>query len=102
MHIVILEPFFTGSHAKWAQGYADHSEHHIDLLTLPGRHWKWRMHGGAISLARQFLAKGWQPDLIIASDMVDLATFLALTRKKTFHLAEFAILLYLPHAPVDF
>lgn len=83
MHIVILEPFFTGSHAKWAQGYADHSDHQIDLLTLPGRHWKWRMHGGAISLARQFMTKNWQPDLIIATDMIDLTTFLALTRKKT-------------------
>jgi len=38
------------------------------------------MLGGAVSLARQFAAQQWQPDLILASDMLDLTTFLALAR----------------------
>lgn len=41
------------------------------------------MHGGAVTLARRFLAAKAQPDLIMATDMLDLTTFLALTREQT-------------------
>lgn len=41
------------------------------------------MHGGAVSLARQFLAGNHAPDLLLATDMLDLATFLALTRRRS-------------------
>jgi glycosyltransferase involved in cell wall biosynthesis len=83
MRITIVEPYCTGSHAAWAQEYASHSRHQVELLTLPGRNWKWRMHGGAVTLASRFLAAGACPDLILATDMLDLTTFLALTRKST-------------------
>jgi glycosyltransferase involved in cell wall biosynthesis len=83
MKICLIEPFHTGSHAAWAEEYARYSHHQVTLLTLSGRHWKWRMHGGAVTLARQFMASGCDPDLLITSDMLDLTTFLALTRTKT-------------------
>jgi glycosyltransferase involved in cell wall biosynthesis len=83
LKITIVEPFFTGSHAQWAKGLQQRSQHQIDLLTLPGRFWKWRMYGGAVELARQFLAKAEDCDLIVASDMLDLTTFLALSRSRT-------------------
>lgn len=41
------------------------------------------MHGGAVTLARRFLDEGHRPDLILVTDMLDLTTFLALTREKT-------------------
>jgi hypothetical protein len=41
------------------------------------------MHGGAVTLARHFMESDEQPDLLLASDMLDLTTFLALTRAKT-------------------
>ena len=85
-NILLIEPFFTGSHRQWAEGYQQHSQHQVDILSLPGRHWKWRMFGGAVSLAQQFLQSNFQPDLILASDMLDLSTFLALSRNKTAHL----------------
>ena len=80
MQILLLEPFFSGSHRQWAEGYRQHSRHEIKVLSLPGRHWKWRMFGGAISLAEQYRKNKLNPDLILASDMLDLTTFLALTR----------------------
>ena len=85
MHILLLEPYLTGSHRAWAEGYAAHSRHQVYILSLPGRWWKWRMHGGAVTLARFFSARGSQPapDLILATDMLDLTTFLALTRAQT-------------------
>ncbi|WP_276609582.1 tRNA-queuosine alpha-mannosyltransferase domain-containing protein [Desulfuromonas acetexigens] len=83
LEIILLEPYLTGSHAAWAREYAAHSRHRVRILGLEGRHWKWRMHGGAVTLARQFLAEGLRPDLLLATDVLDLATFLALTRKVT-------------------
>src|SRR6185369_9661134 len=83
MRITIVEPYCTGSHAAWAHEYAAHSRHQVDLLTLPGRNWKWRMHGGAVTLAARFLAAPHLPDLILATDMLDLTTFLALTRQRS-------------------
>ena len=83
MRILLIEPFFTGSHSAWAEGLRSHSRHEVEILSLPGRGWKWRMHGGALTLAREFLARDQDPDLILASDMLDLTTFLALTRHRT-------------------
>lgn len=83
MKILLLEPFFTGSHQQWAEGLQQHSRHEVKVLSLKGRHWKWRMYGGAVALAGQFNQMNWQPDLILATDMLDLPTFVALTRPKS-------------------
>ncbi len=81
MRILIIEPYFSGSHAAWAEGYARHSRHRVEILSLPGRHWKWRMQGAAPELAaryRERVAAGKEYDLLLASDMLDLAAFLGL------------------------
>ena len=85
MHIALLEAYDTGSHAAWARGYAASSAHQVSLLTLEGRFWKWRMHGGAVTLARRLDELAPPPDLILASDMLDLTTLLSLTRQRTHH-----------------
>ena len=83
MNILLIEPFFTGSHRSWALGLQKHSAHDIELLSMSGAHWKWRMHGGAVTLAKRFMSEDFAPDLIVATDMLDLTVFLALTREKT-------------------
>lgn len=83
MKIVILEPYFTGSHASWAHEYKSCSRHQVTILSLKGQYWKWRMHGGAVTLAGEFLSRKLKPDLLLATDMLDLTTFLALTRQST-------------------
>ena len=83
MKILIIEPYFTGSHKQWAESYKINSSHNIKILSLKGQFWKWRMHGGAITLAKMFNAMDWLPDLIFATDMLDLNTFLSLTRNKS-------------------
>lgn len=86
MKILIIEPFFTGSHKKWAEEYQQFSRHEVRILPMKGRHWKWRMHGGAVSLAHQFRQLDYTPDLILASDMLNVATFLGLLRKTVHHI----------------
>ncbi len=41
------------------------------------------MHGGAVTLAKEFLKLQESFDLILATDMLDLTTFLSLTRRQT-------------------
>ncbi|MCP4123552.1 MAG: DUF3524 domain-containing protein [Bacteroidetes bacterium] len=81
MRILIVEPFFTGSHASWAEGYKQHSTHEVEILSMPGRHWKWRMHGAAVTLSSQFKKLEQKPDLILATDMLDFPVFLGLCGK---------------------
>jgi len=85
MRVCLLEPYDTGSHAEWLRGYAAHACHQVTTLTLDGRFWKWRMHGGAVTLARRFMEREVQTDVLLASDMLDLSTFRALTRVQTVH-----------------
>lgn len=81
MRILLIEPYYTGSHKVWADGYKKYSKHEIELMTLEGRHWKWRMHGAAIELA-QMINERYKsqnpPDLMLISDMIDLTTLKSL------------------------
>lgn len=83
MKILLIEPYYTGSHKKWAEGFKKYSSHYVKILSMKGQFWKWRMHGGAVTLAKMFNNMDWKPDLILSTDMLDLTTFLALTRKKS-------------------
>lgn len=91
MKVLLLEPYCGGSHRAWAEGYAAHSRHEVTLLQLPARFWKWRMQGGAVTLAEQTRALAFCPDLILATDMLNLPAFLGLTRDS---LAGVPIALY--------
>ncbi len=86
MKIALIEPFYSGSHQQWADALQKFSKHQIQIFSLPGRHWKWRMHGGAVTLAQMYLESDFEADLILATDMLDLSTFLSLTRSQTAHL----------------
>ncbi len=74
--VILIEPFFTGSHARWCEGLQKYSSHSVEIVSLEGRHWKWRMHGGAISIAQKLRDK--EADLLVVSDMIDLALLKAL------------------------
>jgi glycosyltransferase involved in cell wall biosynthesis len=52
---------------------------------MPARFWKWRMQGGSVTLAEQSLARALRADAILASDMVNVPAFLALTRPAFSH-----------------
>ena len=82
LNILMLEPYYTGSHANWINGYIKYSSHNVKVIGMKGRFWKWRMHGGAVYIAEEFLKSDFKPDLIVASDMMDLSTFISLCRHK--------------------
>lgn len=77
MHILALNPFHTGSHQAFLEGWQRNSRHEFTVLTLPGTHWKWRMRHAATSFAlqiREIIAdNGQRPDVIFTTDMLNLA-----------------------------
>ena len=94
MNVLALEPYYGGSHRVFLDGLVAHSKHTLRTITMPARFWKWRMHGGAVTLAQktvQLLEEGFKPDLIFATDMVNLPAYLALVRH---HLAHVPVVLY--------
>ena len=83
--VALLSPFHGGSHEAWADGLVRHSRHHIRVHGLPARFWRWRMQGAALTLAAQLeseYADGPLPDLLVATDMLDLSALLAITRAR--------------------
>ncbi len=85
LRVLVAEPWYGGSHKRFLDGLAAHSRHDVRAVTMAARSWKWRMQGGAVTLAekaREATADGWMPDVIVASDMVHVPAFLALTRDR--------------------
>lgn len=79
LDVVLVEPYFGGSHRAWAEGVAAHSGHDVELFTLEPRWWKWRMRGASVTLAERLEGRP-TPDVMLVSDMIDLAAFRTFSR----------------------
>src|SRR3990172_1483123 len=114
-----VEPLHSGSRQDFLDGLTRHSSHRITPLSFSAGNWEWRGPGGAIALAeraRSLLdaggarvgeagwprATGWAPssagstaavppDVVLASDMLDLPAFLAVTGPR---LAQLPAIVY--------
>ena len=79
MRILYVEPFESGSHASFTRVLTQAAGVQWTMLTLPGRHWKWRMRGVAPWAALEHgpvLAGAY--DLLLASSYVPLAELVGL------------------------
>ncbi len=81
MKFLFLEPFFGGSHRDFANGLVEHSQHKIDLLTLPARFWKWRMRGASLYFIKK-IKHLESYDGLILTDLMSLSDFKALCKDK--------------------
>ena len=85
MRILLVEPWQTGSHQAWAEGYQAASGHEVNIVGLPGKLWRWRLRGGALPLAEKvttWIDMHGQPDLLLISGLVDVAELLGLARRN--------------------
>ncbi len=79
MRILYVEPFESGSHAAFSRVLTGAIDAQWTTLTLPGRHWKWRMRGSAAYFAlahAEALSRSY--DLVVASSYVPLAELVGL------------------------
>jgi glycosyltransferase involved in cell wall biosynthesis len=104
--VLLVEPYYGGSHRAWADGYAASSENEIRLVTHEARFWKWRMHGAHLTLAEAVAeVLDEPPDVVLASSMMDVAAFAGATRRTLgdapiaayFHESQFSY----PLSPLD-
>jgi glycosyltransferase involved in cell wall biosynthesis len=111
LRILALEPYFGLSHRLFLEGYARYSRHEVEIWHLPPRKWKWRMRGSAYHFADRArdVADSRIPDVVFASDFLNLADWRALAPRR---FAELPSVLYFhenqvcyplaEQAPVDF
>ncbi len=79
--VLILEPYYGGSHKLFLQGLQQNIEADFVLMTLPARKWKMRMQFSAIWFVEEIkkLPRGKQSfDVVLCSTFVDVAVFRAL------------------------
>jgi glycosyltransferase involved in cell wall biosynthesis len=82
LRIIVLEPYYGGSHRAFLEGLAATLPFSFDFHTLPARSWKWRMRLAAPYYAEMFKKAGpagfRQPCRLLCSSYVDVAAFKAL------------------------
>lgn len=85
MRIVVAEPWLSGSHAQWAEGFAAGSRHDVRVVGLESGSWRWRLRAGAGPLAAKVKAdidRNGPPDVLVVSGLVDVAQLLGLLRRS--------------------
>ncbi len=70
--VLLVEPWFTGSHRAWAEGFRRYSRHDVELLTGESSGWRATIDRSAADLAARVDSVS---DVLIASSMMDLAAF---------------------------
>jgi glycosyltransferase involved in cell wall biosynthesis len=91
VRILYLEPFDGGSHHRFTRALTENIAAEWTVLTMPGRHWKWRMRGSASWLALVKKAElEREHDLLFASSFLPLAELIGLCP----HLARIPKILY--------
>ncbi len=75
LRVLVLEPYFGGSHRSFLKGLSTYLPFEFTILSLPARKWKWRMRLSAPYYAEQLKGSGERFDRILCSTFMDVAAF---------------------------
>jgi len=75
LSVLILEPYYGGSHRAFLKGLKSGLPFHFESMTMPARKWKWRMRLAAQVFADGLKRSGKRYDRILCSTFVDVAAF---------------------------
>ncbi len=82
--VLLVEPWFSGSHRRWANGYQRTSQHDVSIVSLSEGPWRWRLRAGALPLSAdigRYVSEHGRPDVLLVSGLVDVAQLLGLSRR---------------------
>lgn len=84
LRIALVEPFYAGSHAAWADGYQHASAHDVRLITRPAGPWRWRLQSSGTSLGAELAGAGRRRpfDAVVVSSMTDVAHLAGVARRS--------------------
>jgi len=85
LKFLFIDTYYLGSHARFVEGLCAYSSHQIDVVSMPGQNWRWRMLGAALHMV----------DAIPPLDGYD-----GITVTDLFNLADFKALVGQPRPPV--
>ncbi|MEN8140774.1 MAG: DUF3524 domain-containing protein [Thermodesulfobacteriota bacterium] len=74
MRLLLVEPYYGGSHRHFLDDLIRHLPFDFSLLTLPPRAWKWRMRFAAPWCAAKLKELAEIPDAILCSTFIDVAS----------------------------
>jgi glycosyltransferase involved in cell wall biosynthesis len=81
MRVLLVEPYYGGSHRAWADGYQANSANDVTIISHEARFWKWRMHGAHVTLACAVAETlDAPPDVVLASSMMNVPAFIGASR----------------------
>lgn len=74
--ILLLSAYKSDSHASWVKWLTHNLAADWRVLELPGRYYRWRIRGNPLSWLDELpdVLSDWQPERILATSMVDIAT----------------------------
>lgn len=76
MRVLAFNPYHGGSHAQFLEQWCTRSRHEFTMLTLPARHFKWRIRQASVGLAAraQAIQNEHAPiDVLWTTSMLDAA-----------------------------
>lgn len=88
MKILVLEPYYGGSHKTFLEGLQKHLPFDFEVLSLQARKWKWRMRLAAPYFAERVTARAKtdRPDILFCSSFVDVAALRSLLPASMRHI----------------
>lgn len=92
--VLLVESFYGGSHRSWVDSWVRHSRHDVSLVSHTDEFWRWRLRGGAVTLAEMVnghVATHGPPDALVISGLVDAASLVGISRRA---LSNAAVALY--------
>ncbi|MCP3937915.1 MAG: DUF3524 domain-containing protein [Actinomycetia bacterium] len=92
--VLLVVPWYGGSHRGWADGWQAHSRHEITLVTTPPERWRHHMLAGTAELAgmvREQIATAGRPDVLVVSSLTDVAALVGLCRHS---IGDIAVVAY--------
>ena len=83
-NVLILEPWYQGSHRSWVDGWRSHSNHALNVVSGSDSGWRRSLVTAPPRFA-QAINEAPQPiDALVASTPIDLATVLGLIDRSTY------------------
>ena len=99
LDVVVIEPWYRGSHRSWADGWESASSHRVTLLALEGERWRRALLTTPFDVAERLSGFDGPIDCLVASTPVDLAGTLGLARRRV---GDIPVVLYAHETQVSY
>jgi glycosyltransferase involved in cell wall biosynthesis len=97
--VLLVEPWYRGSHRQWADGWRAASRHRIHVLAGSDERWRRGLVTAPAELAARIDRSSHPVDAVVASTPIDLAALLGLSRRR---LGGVPVMLYAHETQVSY